>query len=59
MMGASSSPDRAENGMGPKKMVTKKKHKHGDTEEERAAAVAAAVECAERGGRGSGVHISD
>ena len=45
--------------MGPKKMVTKKKHKRGDTEAERVAAVAAVIERAERGGRGSGVHIGD
>ena len=48
-----------EKGKVPKKTITKKKHKRGDTEAERAAVVAAAVECAERGGRGSGVRIGD
>ena len=40
-------------------MVIKKKRKHGDIEAERAAAVAIAIEHAERGGRGSGVRIGD
>jgi hypothetical protein len=44
---------------GPKKMFTKKKLKRGEIEVERAAAVAAAIERAERGGRGSGVRIGD
>ena len=44
-----------EKGKGPKKTITKKKHKRGDTEAERAAAVAVAIECAERGGRDSGI----
>ena len=48
-----------EKAKGPKKMVTKKKCKHCDIEAERVAAVAAAAEHAERGGRGSGVHIGD
>ena len=48
-----------EKGKGPKKTITKKKRKHGDTEAERAAVVAAAVEHAERGGRGSGIRIGD
>ena len=42
-----------------KKTTTKKKRKRGDIEEERAAAVAIALERAERGGRGSGVRIGD
>ena len=44
---------------GPKKMVIKKKRKRGDIEVERAVAVVAAVECAERGARVSGVRIGD
>ena len=48
-----------EKGKGPNKTVTKKKRKHGDTKAERAAAVAAAAEHAERGGRDSGVCIGD
>ena len=43
---------------GPKKITTKK-HKHGDIEAERAAAVAIVAEHAERGGRGSGIRIAD
>ena len=42
-----------------KKMITKKKQKFTDVEIERAAAVAAAVERAERGGPRSGVRIGD
>ena len=42
-----------------KKTITKKKRKFADVETERAAAVAAAVERAERGGAGSGVRIGD
>ena len=48
-----------EKGKGPKKTITKKKRKRGDTEAERAAAVAAVTERAKRGGRGSGVRIGD
>ena len=48
-----------ENGKGPKKTVTKKKRKHGDTEAERAATAATTIERDERGGRGSGVRIGD
>ena len=48
-----------EKGKGPKKTISKKKHKHGDIEVERAAAVAAATECAKRGGRGNGICIGD
>ena len=48
-----------EKGKGPKKTITKKKRKRGDTEAERAATVAAAAEHAERGGRGSGIRIGD
>jgi len=48
-----------EKGKGPKKTTTKKKHKRGDIEAERAAAVAVAAERAERGGRGSGICIGD
>ena len=44
---------------GPKKTTTKKKCKRGDIEVERAAAVAAATECAKRGGRGNGICIGD
>ena len=44
---------------GPKKMVIKKKRKHGDIEAERAVVVAATIGRAERGGRGSGVRIGD
>ena len=45
---------------GPKKTTTKKKCKRGDIEVERATIVAAATaECAERGGRGSGIRIGD
>ena len=44
---------------GPKKTITKKKHKRGDIEAERAMAVSAIVERAKRGGRGSGVRIGD
>ena len=44
---------------GPKKTTTKKKRKRGDIEIERAAVVAIVVECAERGGRGNGIHIGD
>ena len=40
-------------------MTTQKKDKHVYIEAERAAAVAAAAECAERGGRGSGIHIGE
>jgi len=46
-----------EKGKGPKKTITKKKHKRGHTEAERAVAVATAAERAERGGRGSGIRI--
>jgi len=42
-----------------KKLTTKKKRKHVDIEAERAVAVAATVEHAKRGGRGSGVHIGE
>ena len=48
-----------EKGKGSNKTITKKKRKRGDTEAERAVVVAAAVECAERGGRGSGIRIGD
>ena len=48
-----------EKGKGPKKTTTKKKHKRGDIEIERVAAVAIATERAERGGRGSGICIGD
>ena len=48
-----------EKGKGPKKTITKKKSKHGDTEAERAAAVVVVVEHAERGGRGSGIRIGN
>ena len=48
-----------EKGKGPKKTTTKKKRKRGDIETEKAAAVAIAVERAERGGRGSGIRIGD
>ena len=41
-----------------KKLVTKK-HKYADADTERAAAVAAAAERAERGGARSGVQIAD
>ena len=44
---------------GSKKTVTKTKCKCGEIKAERAAAVATAVERAERGGRGSGVRIGD
>ena len=44
---------------GPKKTITKKNHKHGDIEAERAMAVSAIVERAKRGGRGSGVCIGN
>ena len=47
-----------EKGKGPKKTITKKKRKCSDTKAERAA-VAATVERAERGGRGSDIHIGD
>ena len=40
---------------GPKKVMTKKKCKRGDIAAERVAV----VEHAERGGRGSGIHIGD
>jgi hypothetical protein len=42
---------------GPKKTVIKKKCKRGDIEAERVAVVAIAAERAERGGRGSGIHV--
>jgi len=48
-----------EKGKGPKKTITKKMYKCGDTEAERAVVVAAAVERAKRGGRGSGICIDD
>ena len=48
-----------EKGKGPKKTTSKNKRKRGDIEAERAATVATAVELAERGGRGSGIRISD
>ena len=48
-----------EKAKGLKKTITKKKHKCGDIEAERAAAVVAAAEHAERGGRGSSVRIGD
>ena len=41
------------------KQVTSKKHKYPDSETARAAAVAEAAECAERGGARSGVVIVD
>jgi hypothetical protein len=44
---------------GPKKTTTKNKRKCGDIEAERAVAVAAATERAERGGRGSDIHIAN
>ena len=40
-------------------MTTQKKDKHVYIEAERAAAVAAAAECAERGGRGGGIRTGD
>jgi len=48
-----------EKGKRPKKTTTKKKHKRGDIEAERATAVATAAERAERGGRGYGIRIGD
>ena len=48
-----------EKAKGLKKTITKKKHKCGDIEAERETAMAATAECAERGGRGSGVRIGD
>jgi len=48
-----------EKGKGPKKTTSKRKRKRGDIEAERAAAVAASAERAERGGRGSGIRIGD
>ena len=48
-----------EKGKGPKKTTTKKKHKRGDIEVERVAAVPTAVVRAESGGRGSGIRIDD
>ena len=42
-----------------KKMITKKKHKFADVETERAVAVAATAERADRGGSRGGVHIRD
>ena len=42
-----------------KKMITKKKRKFADVEIERAAAVVAATEQAERGGSRGGVRIAD
>jgi len=48
-----------EKGKGLKKTTSKKKHRRGDIEVERAAVVAAAVEHAEKGGRGSGISIGD
>ena len=47
-----------EKAKGPKKVLAKK-CKHGDIEVKRATIVAAAAECAERGDRGSGVHIGE
>ena len=44
---------------GKAKKTTKKKRKRDDVEAERAVAVVAAVERAEIGGSGSGVHIGD
>ena len=48
-----------EKGKGTKKTTTKKKHKRDDINAERAAEVAAEVERAERGDKGSGIRISD
>ena len=48
-----------EKGKGTKKTTTKKKHKRDDINAERAAEVAAEVERAERGGKGSGIRIGD
>jgi hypothetical protein len=45
-----------EKNKGPKKVMTKKKHKHGDVDAEMALAVAAGAEHAERG---VGVRIGD
>ena len=44
---------------GKVKKTTKKKHKFEDVEVERAAAVAATAERAERGGSSNGIHIGD
>ena len=44
---------------GKAKTITKKKRKLDDVEVERAAAMAATVEHAERGGAGSGIRIGD
>ena len=44
---------------GKAKKTTKKKRKFDDVEAERAAAVAAAIDQAERGGSGSGIRIGD
>ena len=44
---------------GKVKTTTKKKHKRDDVETERATAVVAAVECAERGGSRGGIRIGD
>ena len=48
-----------EKAKGPKKMLVKKKHKRDNIEAERATTVAAVVERAERGGRGSGIRIGE
>ena len=44
---------------GKAKKLTTKKHKFADADTEKAAAVAAAIEHAERGGAQSGVRIAD
>ena len=46
-----------EKAKGPKKTLAKKKRKRDDIEVERAAVIADIAECAERGGRGSGINI--
>ena len=48
-----------EKGKGLKKTTSKKKHRRGDIEVERAAVVVVVAEHAKRGGRGSGIRIGD
>ena len=48
-----------EKGKGPNKVIAKKKRNHGDADIETTTIVVAAVEHAERGGRGSGVSIGN
>jgi hypothetical protein len=57
--GDESPPRVTEVAHGKRKKLAVKKRKRTPTDAEIAQAIADAVECAERGGRGSGIHIGE